>query len=115
MRLIFEQFDRRGTVYGVLRYLVANQCSPGATHQGEQRGLLQWRRPNRLTLQAHSGTPSTPGSTGGATAPPTRAGKCPEQPRSGRVTRPLSECLVLLPGRCPAYISEDRFRSNQSA
>jgi DNA-binding transcriptional MerR regulator len=37
----------------------------------------------------------------------------PERPRSGRVTRPLAECLVLLPGRCPAYISAERFWSNQ--
>src|SRR5437660_7803972 len=53
VRLIFEQFDRQRTVYGVLRYLVQHQLRvPVRPIQGEQRGLLQWRRPNRPTLQA---------------------------------------------------------------
>jgi DNA invertase Pin-like site-specific DNA recombinase len=114
VRLIFEQFDRQGTVYGVLRYLVRHQLRvPVRPLKGEQRGQLRWHRPNRPTLQAILTHPIYAGfyRWGYRTTDPRR--QRPEQPRSGRVTRPLSECLVLLPGRCPAYISEDRFRANQ--
>jgi DNA invertase Pin-like site-specific DNA recombinase len=114
VRLLVEQFDRRGTVYGVLRYLVQHQLRvPVRPIQGEQRGQLQWRRPNRPTLQGILTHPIYAGfyRWGYRTTDPRR--QRPERPRSGRGTRPLAECLVLLPGRCPAYISEGRFGSNQ--
>jgi DNA invertase Pin-like site-specific DNA recombinase len=114
VRLIFEQFDRTGTVYGVLRYLVQHQVLiPVRPIQGEQRGELQWHRPNRQTLYGMLTHPIYAGfyRWGHRTTDPRR--QRPERPRSGRVTRGLSECLVLLPGRCPAYISEERFQANQ--
>jgi DNA invertase Pin-like site-specific DNA recombinase len=114
VRLIFEQFDRQGTVYAVLRYLVQHQLRiPVRPIKGEQRGQLQWHRPNRPTLYAILTHPIYAGfyRWGYRTTDPRR--QRPERPHSGRVTRPPSECLVLLPGRCPAYISEERFKANQ--
>src|SRR5436190_10270287 len=53
VRLIFGQFDRLGTVGALLRYLVRQQIHiPVRPLQGEPRGQLQWRRPNRVTLQS---------------------------------------------------------------
>ena len=53
VRLIFDEFDRQGTLHGLLRYLVAPQHPhPGpADLAGPNRGQLEWRRPNRVTLQ----------------------------------------------------------------
>ena len=54
VRLLFEQFDRLGTVCGLLRYLVREGIRiPVRPHAGEQRGQLEWRRPNRVTLHPY--------------------------------------------------------------
>ncbi|MEK7412859.1 MAG: recombinase family protein, partial [Planctomycetota bacterium] len=51
VRLIFEQFVRRGSVHGLLRWLVRHDVKlPIRPHCGASRGELQWRRPNRVTL-----------------------------------------------------------------
>lgn len=52
IRLIFAQFERIGTLHGVLRYLVANGIQLGIRlREGPDKGTLEWRRPNRMTLQ----------------------------------------------------------------
>ena len=52
VRLIFDEFDRQGSLHGLLRYLVRHQIRiPVRPHHGPQRGALEWRRPNRETLQ----------------------------------------------------------------
>src|SRR5262249_6494495 len=105
---------RQGTVYGVLRYLVKHQLRiPVRQFKGEQRGVLQWHRPNRPTLHGILTHPIYAGfyRWGYRTTDPRR--QRAERPRWGRVRRTLSQCLVLLPGRCPAYISEERFKANQ--
>jgi DNA invertase Pin-like site-specific DNA recombinase len=52
VRLIFDQFDRPGTLHGLLRYLVHHEIRlPVRPHAGANRGELEWRRPCRETLQ----------------------------------------------------------------
>lgn len=114
VRLLFEQFDRQGTVCGLLRYLVEhNTRIPVRPHAGEQRGVLQWHRPNRVTLLSLLKHPIYAGFyRWGHRAVDSRKKK-PGQRQSGRTLRPPGECLVLLAGRCPAYISEEQFWANQ--
>ena len=51
VRLIFAQFTRRGSVNGLLRWLVHHDVKlPIRPHYGANRGELEWRRPNRVTL-----------------------------------------------------------------
>ena len=51
VRLIFAQFRRRGSVNGLLKWLVRNDVKlPIRPHCGVNRGELEWRRPNRVTL-----------------------------------------------------------------
>ena len=51
VRLIFAQFARRGSVNGLLRWLVRHDVKlPIRPHFGANRGELEWRRPNRVTL-----------------------------------------------------------------
>jgi DNA invertase Pin-like site-specific DNA recombinase len=114
VRLVFDQFDRQGTVYGVLRYLVKNRLRiPVRPIKAGQRGELHWRRPNRPTLQGLLTHPVYAGfyRWGHRTTDPRR--RKADRPRSGRVCRAPQDCLVLIPGICPAYIGEDRFRANQ--
>jgi DNA invertase Pin-like site-specific DNA recombinase len=52
VRLIFRKFEELGTLHALLRYLVAQQVQVGVrVREGPTRGDLEWRRPNRLTLQ----------------------------------------------------------------
>ena len=114
VRLIFEQFERQGTVCGLLRYLVQNQIQvPVRPIRREQRGQLQWRRPNRVTLQSLLHHPLYAGfyRFGHRAVDPRK--KVPGRPQSGRTFRAAEECLVLLPDRLPAYISVEQFRANR--
>ena len=71
VRLLFEQFERQGTVCGLLRYLVRNGIRiPVRPHSGRAAGPVgHRRRPNRVTLQSLLHHPSTPASTAGDTGP----------------------------------------------
>src|SRR5262249_42408959 len=52
VRLVFDQFDRQGPLHGLLRHLVHRGIRlPIRPHAGPNRGKLEWRRPNRETLQ----------------------------------------------------------------
>jgi DNA invertase Pin-like site-specific DNA recombinase len=114
VRLILEQLGRQGSASALLRYLVRNGIRvPVRPHGGEQRGELVWRRPNRVTLLSLLHHPIYAGfyRWGHRTTDPRR--KKPGRRHSGRVSRRPEDCLVLLPGRCPAYISAELFRANQ--
>jgi DNA invertase Pin-like site-specific DNA recombinase/uncharacterized protein YndB with AHSA1/START domain len=114
VRLVFDQFDRLGTAHAVLRYLAANGIRlPVRPTHGQQRGQLQWHRPNRVTVHGILEHPIYAGyyRWGYRTVDPRR--KVAGHPRSGRIKREPGECLVLLPEHCPAYITAARFWSNQ--
>src|SRR5512143_127119 len=51
IQLIFTQFERLGTINGVLRYLVQHQLQlPCRVAGGLHKGELEWHRPSRPTL-----------------------------------------------------------------
>ena len=114
IRLLFEQFERQGTLNGLLHYLVRQGIRmPIRPHSGANRGQLEWHRPNRVTLQNLLHHPLYAGyyRWGHRACDPRR--KVAGRPGTGRTVRPPNECLVLLEGRCPAYISVARFWANQ--
>jgi DNA invertase Pin-like site-specific DNA recombinase len=114
IRLLFDQFDRQGTVCGLLRYLVRHQIRiPVRPHAGEHRGRLQWREPNRVTLQSLLHHPIYAGMYRWGHRAVDKRKKVPGRPQSGRTLRAPDACLVLLENKCPAYITGDRFRANQ--
>src|SRR5215218_215353 len=64
VRLLFRKFEELGTLHALLRYLVAQDIRLGVrVREGDGKGELEWRKPNRMTLQNMLKTPSTPGST----------------------------------------------------
>lgn len=114
IRLLFDQFERQGSINGLLHYLVEhNLRMPIRPHHGPGRGQLEWRRPNRVTLQNLLHHPLYAGyyRWGHRACDPRR--KVGGRPGTGRTVRSPKECLVLLEGRCPAYITAERFWSNQ--
>jgi DNA invertase Pin-like site-specific DNA recombinase len=114
VRLIFRTFEELGTLGGLLRYLAHHQIQLGVrVREGPSKGELVWRRPNRVTLQTILKHPLYAGSYvyGRRQDDPRR--KQPERPRSGRVVMTRNEWLVLLPNRCPAYISPEQYERNQ--
>jgi DNA invertase Pin-like site-specific DNA recombinase len=114
VRLIFEQFARRGSVNGLLRWLVRHDVKlPIRPHFGANRGELEWRRPNRVTLLNVLHHPIYAGAYrwGHREIDPRR--KVPGKPASGRTFHAHDDCRVLIRDRFPAYISWDEFERNQ--
>ena len=114
VRMVFDQFDRQGSLHGLLRYLVHHSLRlPVRPHYGPNRGKLEWRRPNRETLQNMLHHPLYAGyyRHGHRALDPRR--KVPGRPGTGRTINQPENCLVLLENRCPAYITAQRFWANQ--
>ncbi|HTU21969.1 MAG TPA: recombinase family protein [Gemmataceae bacterium] len=115
VRLIFDQFDRETTLHGLLRYLVHHQIRiPVRVAGGPNKGQLEWRRPNRATLQNLLRHPSYAGAYRFGHRPTDPRKKQPGRPNTGKLIRRRPEdCLVLIRDRVPAYISWERFQANQ--
>lgn len=114
VRLIFDQFDREATLHGLLRYLVHHHVRiPVRVLSGPNKGQLEWRRPNRATLQNLLRHPSYAGAYRFGHRPTDPRKKQPGRPSTGKLIRRAEECLVLIRDRLPAYISWERFQANQ--
>ena len=49
--LVFESFERTGTINGVLQFLIEHGIRlPCRIASGSRKGDLEWHRPNRVTL-----------------------------------------------------------------
>ncbi|MET7609317.1 recombinase family protein [Streptomyces avermitilis] len=113
VRLVFELFERFGTVNAVLCYLVDNHIQIGVRlREGPERGELAWRRPNRVALQNMLRHPAYAGIYvyGRSRLEPRRrqAGR----PCTGRVRTGREDWFVYLPGLLPAYISVEQHERN---
>ena len=115
VRLLFDQFDRQGSIHGLLRYLVHHGVRlPVRPHFGPNRGQLEWHRPNRETLMNLLHHPVYAGyyRHGHRALDPRRV--VPGRPGTGRTHHKPEDCPILLEGRCPAYITPERFWANQA-
>lgn len=114
VRLVFEQFLRRGSVPGLLKWLVRNDVKlPIRPHWGVSRGELEWRRPNRATLLNLLHHPIYAGAYRWGHREIDPRQKVPGKPASGRTFHAYDECRVLIQGRFPAYITWEQFEKNQ--
>lgn len=114
VRLIFEQFAQRGSVSGLLKWLVQHDVKlPIRPHWGPNRGELEWRRPNRATLLNLLHHPIYAGAYrwGHREVDPRK--KVAGRPGTGRTTRPAEACRVLIHDRFPAYVTWEQFQHNQ--
>jgi DNA invertase Pin-like site-specific DNA recombinase len=114
VRLIFEQFTRRGSVNSLLRWLVQNDVKlPVRPHFGANRGELEWRRPNRVTLLNILHHPIYAGAYrwGHREIDPRK--KVAGRPATGRTLNSHDACRVLIHDRFAAYLTWDEFENNQ--
>ena len=112
VRLIFDTFEERGSLHGLLRYLVAHEVRmPVRPHYGPGRGQLEWRRVNRMTLQNLLRNPIYAGAYrwGYRKIDPRR--QQPGRRSTGRTINRVDECEVLIKDRFPAYITWERFEA----
>jgi DNA invertase Pin-like site-specific DNA recombinase len=113
VRLIFDKFDELGTVSSLLRYLVRNRIlMPVRPHFGPDRGHLEWRRPNRVTLTFLLHHPIYAGAYSHGRRPTDPRRKLPGRPATGRRLVPMDEWEVLIRDQLPGYISWERYESN---
>jgi DNA invertase Pin-like site-specific DNA recombinase len=114
VRLIFDQFDRQGTLHGLLRYLVHHGIHiPVRPHGGPKRGQLEWHRPNRETLQNLLHHPIYAGAYRYGYRQIDRRRQQPGRPGTGRQCLQPEDCLVLMRDHLPAYLTWERFCANQ--
>jgi DNA invertase Pin-like site-specific DNA recombinase len=114
VHIVFDQFERLGTIHKVLRHLLAHDIRIGVRpHAGANRGQLEWRLPTRDTVAKMLQHPIYAGyyCYGRKQTDPRR--KKPGRRWSGRVVVPRDEYLALIPDRCPAYITPERYEANQ--
>jgi len=114
IQMVFDQFERLGTLNGVLQYLVRNQIQlPHRIAAGPGKGELEWRRPNRATLGNLLHHPVYAGAYAYGRRPSDPRRRQPGRPGTGRTVAKPEECQVLLRDRLPAYISWEQFTRNQ--
>jgi DNA invertase Pin-like site-specific DNA recombinase len=101
--LIFEQFERLGTIHAVLRYLVQHQIRvPQRVRCGPSKGELVWRRPHRTTLSNLLHHPIYAGAYVYGRRPPDPRRTQPGRPSTGRLVAKPEDCQVLLHDHHPA-------------
>jgi DNA invertase Pin-like site-specific DNA recombinase len=115
VRLVFDLFERLGTVGAVLGFLAGNSIQLGVRlREGPERGELAWRRPSRAGVGNMLRNPAYAGiyAYGRSTLDPRR--RQPGRPCTGRVRVSRDEWLVYLPGVLPAYISIEQYERNMA-
>jgi DNA invertase Pin-like site-specific DNA recombinase len=114
VRLIFDEFDRQGSVRRVLRYLQANDIKmPIRPHKGPNKGMLEWRRATREVVRTVLMHPLYAGTYryGHRQTDPRR--KKPGRRETGRVVVEPEQYHALIPDHCPAYVTLQRYQRNQ--
>ncbi len=115
VRLIFRKFEELGSLNAVLRYLVMHRIQVGVrVLSGPNKGDLEWRRPNRTTLQNLLKSPVYAGAYAyGRSHHDPR--KCiPGRPSTGFVVTPFEEWPVLIKDHHPAYISWQQYEAHMA-
>lgn len=111
--LIFAQFERRGTINGVLKDLVGNRIElPHRVRSGLGKGDLQWRRPNRVTLSNLLHNPIYAGAYVYGRRPTDPRRQQPGRPSTGKRVASPQDWAVVLKDRLPASISWAQFEHN---
>jgi hypothetical protein len=111
--LVFDQFERQGTLNGVPQFLVRHHLQlPQRVRGGPRKGELEWHRPNRVTLSNSLHHPMYAGAYVYGRRPTDPRRQQPGRPGTGRCVAQPAQCSVLLKGRRPAYITWAQFERN---
>lgn len=113
VRLLFEEFERQGSVSSLLRYLARHKLQiPVRSHQMPTKGQLEWHRPHRETLRNLLRHPVYAGAYtwGRRKSDPRRV--VPGRRGTGRRVLAAKDCDVFLPDNHAAYISWEQYQAN---
>jgi DNA invertase Pin-like site-specific DNA recombinase len=115
IELVFTEFERMGTIWGVLCHLVEHDIRmPCRVRTGPRKGELEWHRANRCTLSNMLHNPTYAGAYTYGRRPTDPRRKKAGRPSTGRtVANKPEQWEVLLKGRLPAYISWEQYERNQ--
>jgi DNA invertase Pin-like site-specific DNA recombinase len=114
VRLVFRKFEELGTLNATLRYLVKHEIQVGVRLlHGENKGDLEWHRPNRPTLQNMLKNPTYAGAYAYGQSHTDPRKKQPGKPYSGQVVSAPEDWLVLIQDHHPAYISWPQYQDHQ--
>jgi hypothetical protein len=106
-------FERLRTIGKVLRYLVEHDIRLPVRARGG-KDELEWRRPNRPTLQNLFANPTYAGAYIYGVRSTDRRRQKAGRPGTGRRSLRAEEADVFLPDRMPAYITWDQYQRNQT-
>ena len=110
---VFELFERKRTINGVLIELVSQQIQmPHRVAGGLNKGDLVWRRPNRITLSNLLHNPIYAGAYAYGRRPTDPRKKIPGRPSTGRTVAEINDWEVLIKDHHPAYISWAQYERN---
>jgi DNA invertase Pin-like site-specific DNA recombinase len=113
VRLVFRKFEELGTLHALLRYLVNHGIHLGVrVREGEGKGELEWRKPNRMTLQNMLKNPIYAGvyAYGKRQVDPRK--KRPGKPSTGRVVLEPRQWHAFIEESFPAYIPLEQYETN---
>jgi hypothetical protein len=113
VHLVFKKFEELGTLHALLRYLASNGIHLGVrVREGEGKGELQWRKPNRMTLQNMLKNPIYAGvyAYGKRQVDPRK--RRPGKPSTGRVVIDPGQWHAFIEESFPAYISLEHYERN---
>lgn len=115
IRLVFDVFERRRSIRGVLVYLVDHDIQlPDRVRSGPSKGEVRWNRPNQATLGDMLRHPAYAGAYVYGRRRMERRSQLPGKPHSGRrFIRAPEQWAVLHRDRWPAYIDWDTYARNQ--
>src|SRR6201995_168660 len=115
IQLFFDVFERRRSVYGVLRYLVDHDIQlPDRVRGGLDKGEVRWNRPNQATISDMLRHPAYAGAYVYGRRRMERRCQLPDKPHSGRRFIRAPEQWAGLRQDCwPAYIDWETYTRNQ--
>ena len=115
IQLVFDVFERRRSVYGVLRYLVDHDIQlPDRVRGGLDKGEVRWNRPNQATISDMLRHPAYAGAYVYGRRRMERRCQLPDKPHSGRrFIRAPEQWAVLRQDCWPAYIDWETYTRNQ--
>ena len=113
INLVFKQFERHGTINGVLQHLVKHKVQmPCRQQSGPSKGELEWRRPNRVSLSNLLHNPIYAGAYVYGRRPTDPRKKVPGRPNTGKTVAKPGEWEVCIKNRVPAYIRWEEYERN---
>jgi DNA invertase Pin-like site-specific DNA recombinase/DNA-binding transcriptional MerR regulator len=114
VRMVFDQFERLGSINGLLRWMVNHDIKmPVRPHFGSDRGELAWRKPNRVTLNNMLHHPIYAGAYRWGHREVDARKKIAGRPTTGRALKSHEDCRVLIRDRFKAYIDWETFERIQ--